>query len=59
MSDVEEKKELSPTVKCLLCTQEYDRKDTEKYRPAGVFENWCLCEDCIHKYKTSGWGWHQ
>lgn len=58
MTDVDEKAEMRPAVQCILCMREYDRRETDKYQPLGVFDNYCLCEDCLHKDKTS-WGWRQ
>jgi hypothetical protein len=46
---------LNPTVQCISCLKNYDRKDTSRYRPLGVFANYCLCEDCLYKDKH-GWG---
>ncbi len=43
-----------PTVECIICLRQYDRQRTDQYRPLGVFENYCLCEDCLQKDKV-GW----
>ena len=47
--------ELKPKRECISCHKEYDRKATTLFRPLGVFENYCLCEECLHKDKH-GWG---
>ncbi len=47
----DEKLPLSPEVECILCSKRYDRRQTGTYRPLGVFENYCLCEACLHKDK--------
>ena len=46
---------LKPKRECISCHKEYDRKATTLFRPLGVFENYCLCEECLHKDKH-GWG---
>jgi hypothetical protein len=46
---------LKPTRECISCHKEYDRNATKLFRPLGVFENYCLCEECLHKDKH-GWG---
>jgi len=46
---------LKPKRECISCHTEYDRNATTKFRPLGVFENYCLCEECLHKDKH-GWG---
>ena len=45
------------TRQCISCQKEIDRKRTDLYRPLGVFANYCLCEECLHKDKH-GWGQH-
>ena len=47
----DQKLPLRPEVECILCNTRYDRKETGKYRPLGAFENYCLCEACLHKDK--------
>jgi len=49
---------LKPTRMCICCMKEYEREKSELYRPLGVFENYCICEDCLYKDKH-GWGKHQ
>jgi hypothetical protein len=46
---------LRPTRQCICCQKFYDRADEKAYRPLGVFENYCLCEECLYKDKH-GWG---
>lgn len=46
---------LRPKRECIACHKEYDRQATHLYRPLGIFENYCLCEECLHKDKH-GWG---
>jgi hypothetical protein len=46
---------LKPKRECISCHKEYDRAATTLFRPLGVFENYCLCEECLHKDKH-GWG---
>lgn len=48
---------LKPKRQCVSCLREYDRTATTLFRPLGVFENYCLCEDCLYKDKH-GWGDH-
>jgi hypothetical protein len=45
----------SQTVHCIICDRDYDREDRSKYRPAGIFEDFCYCEECLRKEKQ-GWG---
>lgn len=40
---------------CIACHKQYDRAATHLFRPLGIFENYCLCEECLHKDKH-GWG---
>jgi len=44
-----------PQRECVSCHKLYDRKATHLFRPMGMFENYCLCEECLHKDKH-GWG---
>jgi hypothetical protein len=46
---------LKPVRECISCHKEYDRKATNLFKPLGVFENYCLCEECLHK-DQHGWG---
>jgi len=54
MTDSGQQTDVRPLVQCLLCMRDYDRMQKEKYRPLGIFVNYCLCEDCLDKDKT-GW----
>ena len=51
MTEMNEKLPLLGAVRCVLCSREYRREETEKYRPLGAFENHCLCERCLYKDK--------
>jgi len=46
---------LRPERECISCHKTYDRKATHLFRPLGVFENYCLCGECLHK-DQHGWG---
>ena len=40
--------QLPPTVECIMCLRHYDRKDTRRYEPLGVFEKYCMCSICVY-----------
>jgi hypothetical protein len=44
-----------PKRECISCHKEYDRAATHLFKPLGVFENYCLCGECLHK-DQHGWG---
>lgn len=45
---------LRPLRQCICCEKSYDRTQTSLFQPVGIFENYCLCNECLSK-ERQGW----